>query len=478
MSLIVNKPLIHICYCLFQEDSIIDIVASINSVILHNYMNGINVYLIVDVNIDSEKVMGIIGKCRDIYIKLMYRESFTICHIPDILVDSVELIYLDCRTLVQCDLYKSLKKIVFNEYGIVMSKSSFNIPILFMQCTTLRRRRFLVNCDFSYDNIYYTINKECNGNITDISTYLNVDDFRVSEKKLNLGILYYHNEDFSFASSNIGDYVQSIATINYYKKFLQQKFNLVYDNFYDFLHKVLHNEIEGVNFVFVRRDDVCRDMKGYDNVLLVMNGWWMHPTYKKLLFSIPDNVTPLFISFHISSMDLLKSPYIDTLKKYEPIGCRDMNTLKLLDKCNVKTYFSGCLTIGLDFFTWNNQTNQTVFVDVRMNTKQKGYCSLTHESKDYKNMDYDKCIEIAYRLLETYSTCKEVITSRLHCYLPCIAMNVPVTLRSPYNRVNVKDWGPPNRFKGLVDIIDNTNKKQYIVLQEGIIFDFIESNYQ
>lgn len=474
MSLITYKPMLDVCYCAFYEESLIDLVISIDSVLSYNRMNGLNIYLILDNFIDKDTVLKVLEKFKNVSINLIYvYDAFTICHIPDILIDCVEVIYLDCRTLVKCDLYKYLKKIGFNEYGIVMSKSSLNIPIMFIQCTTLRRRRFLLHCDFNFDNIHNTINKECNGNIIDISAYLNIDDFVVSEKKINLGILYYHNDDLSVASTNIGDYIQSIATINYYKKFLQHKFNIVYNNFDDFLHKVLHNEIEGVNFVFVRRDDVCRDVKGYDKILLVMNGWWMHPTFKTLLFNIPDNVTPLFISFHINNMELLKPPFIDIFKKYEPIGCRDMNSLTLLNKCNVKTYFSGCLTVGIDFLSWNNQTNEILYVDVRTN---KIHTNLTHESKDYKNMDYHNCILIAYRLLKTYSTCKEVITSRLHCYLPCIAMNIPVTLRSPYNRVNVKDWGPPNRFKGLVDIINKTNKKEYIALQRTKIFDFIDVN--
>ena len=49
----------------------------------------------------------------------------------------------------------------------------------------------------------------------------NVIDYNVAyRKKINLGILNYSNISRKWASSNIGDWVQSLAAINIYKKII------------------------------------------------------------------------------------------------------------------------------------------------------------------------------------------------------------------------------------------------------------------
>ena len=58
---------------------------------------------------------------------------------------------------------------------------------------------------------------------------------------------------------------------------------------------------------------------------------------------------------------------------------------------------------------------------------------------------------------------KQKYISRLHCFLPCKAMGIPVELVSPNGSKNVHtcNWGPKNRFLGLIDEIDFSDINQY-----------------
>jgi hypothetical protein len=57
------------------------------------------------------------------------------------------------------------------------------------------------------------------------------------------------------------------------------------------------------------------------------------------------NIRPLFISFHISNNKKIKK--IKKILKYEPIGVRDFDTMNVLQKNGIKSYFSSCLTLTL-----------------------------------------------------------------------------------------------------------------------------------
>ena len=153
------------------------------------------------------------------------------------------------------------------------------------------------------------------------------------------------------------------------------------------------------------------------------------------------------------------------LKKYEPIGCRDTNTFNLLRSNGVQAYLSGCLTLTLGNSYRHNPGNDILFVDVlfkyptlksvfkSFNSFQK---SLTtgeflllgkqqkliqkifgnHTIRSAKQITHHySCdlfptetsrFELAENTLKQYEKAKLVITSRIHCALPCLSMGTPV----------------------------------------------------
>ena len=116
---------------------------------------------------------------------------------------------------------------------------------------------------------------------------------------------------------NIGDYIQALAS----SQFLPQ--------------------IDG----FIDREK----LKDYDGeeCKLIMNGWYMHNAQQ---WPPSSKIIPFYVAVHFNSTvkdKLLSDESIAYLKKYEPIGCRDTNTVKLLQSKGVNAYFSGCMTLTL-----------------------------------------------------------------------------------------------------------------------------------
>lgn len=248
---------------------------------------------------------------------------------------------------------------------------------------------------------------------------------------MDFSILTYNFSD----QFNIGDYIQSLAAKQ-------------------FLPKVDHY--------------ICREsLSEYSGpeTKMIMNGWYMNQ---------PENwppsasIIPLFISLHINPIyaeRMLKESGLAYLKKHEPIGCRDLNTKKMLEEKGIRTYFSACLTLTLGK-SYNHQADEDIYLvdalpryptrksvfkssnslhksitsgDIFLLGKKKKLLKkilsndMIESAKEmthlYPASDYpteDSRFELAEEILKKYEKAKLVITSRIHCALPCLAMGTPV----------------------------------------------------
>ncbi|OOQ59260.1 polysaccharide pyruvyl transferase family protein [Mucilaginibacter pedocola] len=266
---------------------------------------------------------------------------------------------------------------------------------------------------------------------------------------LKKGVLIYES---GYRKDNVGDYVQSLAAL----QFLGGKADV-------YLNRELLNEYTG------------------EEVVLIMNGWFTHhpknwPPAKSIL--------PYFISFHLNVLaqeHFLNTPQIvDYLKQYAPIGCRDRKTAEVLNAKGIDAYFSGCLTLTLgETFTDPVKERKAYFVDTKyepikrdssligftwtlltkyntiktISQRRSGFTNLrwmiraasfyksyspyfTDEVltqaeyikhadplKTYK--DEDEKFEYARELLRKYAKAAFVVTSRVHCALPSVGMGTP-----------------------------------------------------
>lgn len=295
---------------------------------------------------------------------------------------------------------------------------------------------------------------------------------------------------------NIGDYIQTVAQ----------------EQFFD--------EID----CYVEREHLS-DTECEETINVIMNAWYMwHPES----FPPSPKINPLFISMHIVpsiANKMLTEKSIAYLKKYEPIGARDLGTKNILELYGIKSYFSGCLTLTLGLKYKSKIHDETIlFVDpyyelgngnryfkgwnilyaiylaikhyshirrirekfvyefqsglskylpsidrlIHLASFYEAYSKLFDDkllvhahyiSHNVKQADYhynnDEKMEYARHLIRTYAKAKLVVTSRIHCALPCLGVETPVIFVNSLNLEKGNGRGGSNgRFDGLIELMN------------------------
>jgi len=273
---------------------------------------------------------------------------------------------------------------------------------------------------------------------------------------MKYGLLTYAENPFFF---NIGDNIQSLAA----KQFLLQV------DCYINREKLAHYNGEVVK--------------------MIMNGWFTHNTRN---WVPSENIKPLFVSFHLNNTAapvMLNEKGIAYLKKHAPIGCRDMYTVNLLQSKGIEAYFTGCLTLTLDTYAVSdNERNDNVYIvdllynyptwekmsinykSLLRNIKNGNIFKLRKKNKHLNNFISHEVLRdavyinhelpsniytdeqkfaIADDLLKKYAKAKLVITSRIHCALPCLALGTPVIYVNGFD-----SFVDTCRFYGILDLFN------------------------
>lgn len=178
-------------------------------------------------------------------------------------------------------------------------------------------------------------------------------------------------------------------------------------------------------------------------VKAIINGW-----YLKNKFNWPPSefISPLFIGIHFSDVPYwgIKDEFLDSigteyLKKFGPIGCRDKHTVGKLKQRGVEAYFSGCVTLTLQRFENVDSTDNIILVDVPetvekvVTEKCENVEIVTHSIKSIQDgyhgrLSWNERLQRVEELLKKYQGAKLVITTRLHCALPCLALGTNVIM--------------------------------------------------
>ena len=219
-------------------------------------------------------------------------------------------------------------------------------------------------------------------------------------------------------------------------------------------------------------------------VATIMSAWYM---WHKWYWPPSKNVYPLWIGFHYN--DILRGrprgmqsrfEYVESgpgweyLKNYEPIGCRDYYTQGVLDDLGIKNYYSGCVTLTLprrDIPKADHEyvclvgVSKAVEKAVRKQLKGTGIevkVLPPTRPEPSTNLTWEERRDEVISYLETYQNAKCVITFRLHCSLPCLALETPVLL--------VRDSFKSVRFDPYKDFLHHAYPNEVI---EGKYRDFM-----
>ena len=143
-------------------------------------------------------------------------------------------------------------------------------------------------------------------------------------------------------------------------------------------------------------------------------------------------ITPVFFGLTLAKDNLLPEEVL-YLKKHEPIGCRDERTFDTLSTYGILAYLGGCLTVTIEKRETDEKKQNKVFIiDPTKGVADYIPQSLQQDAIVDTHMFYEKLDNPTELANQRYTTYKEeaklVITSLLHCSIPCMAMGIPVIL--------------------------------------------------
>lgn len=219
----------------------------------------------------------------------------------------------------------------------------------------------------------------------------------------------------------------------------------------------------------------------HEKVKMIMNGW-----YLDCLKSWPpsDSIDPLLISMHFTTSFNNTKKVIsskeskDFFSSYGPVGCRDYATLNLLNELDIDAYYSGCLTLTLEsdkpktdneYIVVNSNKSVEIIEFLKSKTDLPIYDinQLTIHSFDKKYLerlptfnrltsfyDFNEKFFIAENILNIYKNAHCVLTDRVHCAFPCLALKTPILF------LNTAKFAP-ERFERIEELVLKSSLDDY-----------------
>ncbi len=230
-------------------------------------------------------------------------------------------------------------------------------------------------------------------------------------------VFKYINSSNKNRSCNVGDYIQTIATLQF-----------------------LDAPLRDNRLNFVARDSLA--LYEGEPAHVVMQGWFAHYGKQYRSFPVSDLLRPFYWGFHLSTfMDTRKilddEGIVTSLRKAGPIGCRDPFTEEILREKGIDSFLSRCLTLTFPFRNAEKQYSKIISVDVPNASELLPKNILEHHdffayTNTYECLETDETptedwyLNYAKEMLGLYKNARVVFTGNLHTLLPCLAMGVPV----------------------------------------------------
>lgn len=179
--------------------------------------------------------------------------------------------------------------------------------------------------------------------------------------------------------------------------------------------------------------DYLKNVSENEQYILILNGYF--PGNYGKCFPPSKSIVPIFYGFHLANSkyafdEFLNPEAINYFKQHEPIGCRDRKTMEILLDRGIEAFYSKCLTLTFPKREKEPENGKIFLVDIGRDIPipkyiRKDSLKLTH---GLSNLFGDEIkTMMARKLLEIYkNNARLVITTKLHCALPCIAMGIPI----------------------------------------------------
>ena len=189
------------------------------------------------------------------------------------------------------------------------------------------------------------------------------------------------------------------------------------------------------------REALDSEPPGTGPVRIILNGWFLHQPGR---WPPHPRIQPLLVSFHlraslpsrlrrwaITPERMLLRRHGNYLRDHGPVGARDHATAAWLQRHRVPVYHSGCLTLTLEHRARGGRGGELVacdlpapLVDELAARSGRPPLVVTH-AEAAATADEERRAK-ARALLDIYQRAACVVTTRLHCALPCLALGTPV----------------------------------------------------
>jgi len=248
--------------------------------------------------------------------------------------------------------------------------------------------------------------------------------------------------------NNLGDNMQIIAI----------------DNIYESMG------IEKKNIVYINKNDLDKYYGEY--VILPITMPLVDYIEGGISGRFSKYIIPVFLGFTMVT-DKLIPQEIQYLKQYEPIGCRDERTMNTLRTYGINSYLHGCVTAALpnrDIAI--NNFNKIFIVDAPTELMEYVPEEIKDKAIYLSHMISEELDNPKALANEFYNRYKSegalVITSLLHCAVPCMAAGIPVILAK--TKISYRfGW-----LEKLISIYDEENFKNIDWNPKSVQYDLIK----
>lgn len=161
------------------------------------------------------------------------------------------------------------------------------------------------------------------------------------------------------------------------------------------------------------------------------------------VFDFSEKIKPVFLGLAIRG-DSLSPHDIEFLRRYEPIGCRDEYTFRIIQKYNIVSWLNGCITLT---FPKRKPAKGKKLICVDISDSLIKYLPQGQERVFLSHIEKAQDINMENYVNERYQYYKEeaalMVTGRLHCAVPCIAAGIPTIVAKTSYETNfswVEKW--------------------------------------
>lgn len=195
-----------------------------------------------------------------------------------------------------------------------------------------------------------------------------------------------------------------------------------------------------------------------DEDVATIIGAFVEPRNYEWCFFPPSNIIPFFVGAYFRSTMwefLQNEQMIRYMKEFAPIGTRTTTITKFLD-LGIDAYYSGCITLTLPEMEKKDGGGFICLVDVpeyvEDYVKKKVGSNveikiITHDLPNlgkeiflkHRELSIEERFEKVRELIQVYADARCVVTSKLHCALPCLTQHTPVLLTLPKDGCGIVD---------------------------------------